>query len=63
MNDEGTEGDWIGWDYSSEDTDDEMTEFDHFCEYHGIDEGDYSHFSNNQISNMWWNFRKFGKSK
>jgi hypothetical protein len=57
----GDEADRIGWIYDSSDFDKEETELDRFMEYHDIDEQDYQVLGSNQLRQMWWNFRKFGK--
>jgi hypothetical protein len=66
LNDPGTEADWLdtfdGNDFDEENR--EETEQERMCRYHDIEEHDLlSLYSNNEIAQMWWNYRKFGKNK
>jgi len=66
--DPGTEADNIGWDYDDADIQKEdrerngnFTEFELMLAYHDMDESEWMHESNNSQSQLWWNYRKFGK--
>ena len=67
MSEDGTEGDYIGWDYSEDDIQSEerertgnLNDFEKMLAYHEITASEFNYLSNNQQRQMWWNYRKFG---
>jgi hypothetical protein len=65
-----SEADAIGWDYTEADIAKEEREqtgslngFELMLNYHDMSEHEWAEESGNSKSQMWWNYRKFGKGK